>query len=91
VAYAFEGEIVRVLPVQLERWRKAFPEIPDVVAELARADAYLVDHPSRDGKWFHRIAGWLARSNGQLATDKRTARQREIDAICPPEIYAGLQ
>jgi hypothetical protein len=61
-ALAFEGEVIRVTAKQLERWRRAFPLVPDIVAELQAADDYFVAHP-KDIKPFWRASAWLRRTN----------------------------
>jgi MarR family protein len=78
-AYAFEGQVIHVRPAELERWKRAFPDIPDVEAVLEHCDGYMADHPSKDGKWFHRALGWLKNENAKYA-EKRRAIERERDS-----------
>ena len=61
--YAFEGKIVRVTKAQIDQWRKAYPKVPDMMAELQRADDYYTETPPKDGKWFFAVSSWLARAN----------------------------
>jgi hypothetical protein len=73
-ALAFEGQVVRVTAEQLDSWRRAYPEVPDVVAELRAADDYFAEHPSKDGKWFFRASNWLKREH-----DRRLGAKRQAD------------
>lgn len=52
--YAFEGTIVRLSSVDLEKWRAQFPRM-NLERELTGIDAWLVEHPPTSGSWF-----WLA-------------------------------
>lgn len=72
--YAFCGNIIRLKPSQLERWRKSYPHIPDITAALETADAYYSDRPPKDGKWFFAASSWLQRENDKY---QRNAKQAE--------------
>ena len=61
--YAFDGNVVRVTTAQVDQWRKAYPKVPDMMAELQRADDYYTETPPKDGKWFFATSSWLARAN----------------------------
>jgi DNA-binding CsgD family transcriptional regulator len=89
--YAFDGDTIRVLEPQFEKWRGAYPSI-DVRAELLLADAYYTERPEKipDGKWFFAVSRWLGKADVQAKADKRSELQKKIDRVCPPEIYAGL-
>ncbi|MBX9587884.1 MAG: hypothetical protein K2X43_01175 [Hyphomonadaceae bacterium] len=90
--YAFEGVNGRITQEQAERWRKAYPAVPDLLAELQACDDYYAANPERlKGKWFFACSAWLLRSNKREASDKRSKFEREMDEICPPEIYGRLQ
>ena len=60
--YAFEGKIIRIDHSQADAWRRNFPKV-DLIPELTAADAYYVDNPPKDGKWFFAASNWLKRSN----------------------------
>src|SRR5262245_49362403 len=77
--YAFQGQVVRLLLADLERWRRAYPNIPDIAAELQHADDYYAGHLPPDGEWFHRVSAWLKRENGRWAQKNRAA-DRERDS-----------
>ncbi len=62
---AFAGKVIRLKADAFERWRKSYPNVRDMVAELTKADDYYVDHPPPDGKWFFAASKWLARANGE--------------------------
>jgi hypothetical protein len=72
---AFVGEVIRVSRYQVAKWEAAFPMVPDVVADLAKADAYYAEHPPPDGKWFFQAASWLERTHRK----NLESRAREID------------
>lgn len=72
--YAFEGQTIRLSPAQIEKWRVAYPALPDIEAVLQSADDYYTEHPPADGKWFFRVSRWLAAENG-----KRADKQRQIE------------
>lgn len=60
---AFVGRIIRLKADQFERWRKAYHGVPDMLAELTKADDYYSEHPTADGKWFYPISKWLERAH----------------------------
>jgi len=72
--YAFEGQTIRLSPAQIEKWRVAYPALPDIEAVLQSADDYYTENPPADGKWFFRVSRWLAAENG-----KRLAKQQQIE------------
>jgi hypothetical protein len=71
--FAFVGKIIRLTIADFDRWRKAYPAIPDLVSELAKADAYYSDNPTKDGKWFFPVSSWLKRANDQMSENLRYA------------------
>lgn len=79
--YAFEGRVIRLSEEHLAEWTSAYREIPDVRAELTAADAYYVENPPKDGKWFFPASQWLKREN-----DKRLASKRAEN-----DVYRGVQ
>lgn len=86
--YAYAGNIIRLVSRDLEGWRKAFPNIPNLEVELTAIDDWLSDHPPRNGKWFNSVAGMLAKKNQersmQLNILERKANGRERTYETPP-------
>jgi hypothetical protein len=77
--YAFEGSIVRITTAQLENWQRAYPDLPDVLAELQAADDYYSQRPPPDGKWFFPVSRWLKNENAKRV-ERRRAAERERDS-----------
>jgi hypothetical protein len=75
--YAFEGTTIKLTEHGLRRWQIAYPGIPDLRAELQKADDYYTENPPKDGKWFFPVSRWLANENAKhrLGTKQST---REI-------------
>lgn len=86
--YAFIGHIIKVKPKDMEAWRRAYPAVPDMVAELAAADAYYREHPPKDGKWFFPVSTWLKKAHNDA---KAKSSKALMDEICPPSIYGVLE
>lgn len=60
---AFVGRVVRLKADQFENWRKAYHAIPDLVAELTKADDFYSENSPKDGKWFFPVSKWLDRAH----------------------------
>lgn len=71
--YVFEGKIVRLTQEQFDRWKLAYPLIPDFVACLHTADSYYAENPPEDGKWFFRVSRWLEKANAEAKQGNRRA------------------
>lgn len=69
--YVFEGKIIRLTQDQFNRWKLAYPFIPDFTACLHTADSYYAENPPEDGKWFFRVSRWLERANTEAKNGKR--------------------
>jgi hypothetical protein len=78
-SYAWEGCVIRLTQPDFNKWRAAFPAIPDLGATLQKLDDYYSTHPPPDGKWFHRVSRCLAEENAKHA-EKRMTIQREHDS-----------
>ncbi len=65
---AFVGRVIRLDVRAFERWRKAYHRIPDLSAELTKADDYYNENPIDDGKWFFPVSRWLDRAHTAAAT-----------------------
>ena len=62
--FAFTGNVIRLTAADLERWRKAYKNIPNIEAELTSCDDYLAEEGvANSDKWFHRASAWLRRSD----------------------------
>ena len=72
--YAFEGKIIRIDHSQADAWRRNFPKV-DLIPELTAADAYYVENPPKDGKWFFAVSNWLKRSN-ERAIEKQSPHKQ---------------
>lgn len=82
--YAFEGRTIRLTQRDFDRWQKAYSAIPDLSAELAKADAFYTDNPVDDGKWFFPVSKWLERVHRDNSMKVRTARAED------EAIYRGV-
>jgi hypothetical protein len=81
---AFVGKVIRLKSADFEKWRKNYPGVPDMVAELTKADDYYAENPPDGGKWFFHVSRWLAKAheeaskatgtNGRIVLDKRGNR-----------------
>ena len=64
--YAFTGQVIRLTTFDLERWRTAYKNIPNLEAELTSCDDYLVGkRVANSDEWFARASGWLRRSDAE--------------------------
>ncbi len=78
--FAFTGTVIRLTSDDLERWRVAFHNVPNIEADLTSYDDYLVNEGLTNGdKWFHRTSAWLQKKDGEYA-DKAASGER-IPAI----------
>lgn len=77
--HAFKGRLVKVNPDQYERWRKHYESI-ELRDELALADDYYFENPTKDGKWFFQVAAWLDRANKRARDVKKSELRARGDA-----------
>ena len=63
--YSFEGTTIKLTEHGLRRWQISYPGIPDMMAELQKADDYYTENPPKDGKWFFPVSRWLANENAK--------------------------
>lgn len=71
--YAFFGKVIRLKPRDLEQWRKTYHAIPDIMAELASIDTWLIAPATPQSKrdsWFHTVAGSLNRKHQEALRDR---------------------
>jgi hypothetical protein len=83
-SYAFQGVVVRLLPKDYDTWRNTFSSIQNLDAELRAADAWLVDNPPSQAKWFSFVARWLKKAN-----DDQARAEREAAAPAPKRRLLG--
>jgi len=77
--FAFVGRVVRLKSDQFEKWRQAYHQIPDLVAELTKADDYYSEHPPKDGKWFFLVSRWLEKAHEDALKPKRAQDDRDAE------------
>lgn len=85
---AFAGRVIRLNQSDFDRWRKVYHAIPDMTAELTKADAYFVENPPKNGKWFFPASRWLEREHKSLLGRQDHDAEREKREA---EIYESLR
>lgn len=83
--YAFVGNVIRLKQEQFEQWETTFWGIPDMPAELAKADAYYTENPPQGGKWFFPVSRWLEREHRKAAEARAIIKDWRKDPL-----YAGV-
>jgi hypothetical protein len=68
--FAFVGKVVRLTSSDYSRWASAYSAIPDLMAELTKADDYYSENPPPDGKWFFPVSKWLEREHAAAMRGK---------------------
>lgn len=79
--YAFFGKVIRLVPRDLDKWRKTYHAIPDIDAELASIDAWLSAPTTADAKrknWFHTVAGSLNRKHQEALKDRQADGGQQV-------------
>ena len=72
--YEFKGKVIRLESDDLERWRSAYRNIPNIEGDLTSYDDYLVNEGLSNGdKWFHRTSAWLRKKDAEYAGEPRTS------------------
>lgn len=77
--YAFDGKVIKLNHGDFSRWKKTYHKIPDMMAELEKADCWYFETPPPDGKWFQRVSAWLSKEHTKLVKaeeDERNDRNR---------------
>lgn len=78
----FRGAKIHVSQADYDRLRSQSPGIPDLMAELRKADAYYVENPRADGKYFFALTRWLVKANNDaLAASREAAKPKATMAI----------
>lgn len=63
-SYAFFGQTIKLKPSDLEKWRRIYHTIADLVAELTTLDGWWETQPAdRRKNWFHPTMGMLNRKH----------------------------
>lgn len=93
--YAFEGEVIRLLPKDFNRWAKAFHAIPDLAAKLCALDAHYDETLiGKDrGHWFVRCSNALRNDHNKLLEAQRQQEAedaRDFDPCSPPTVLDHL-
>ena len=74
VDYVWTGRIIRLTDDDFNRWSEAYSNIPDLNAELTKADDYYAENPSKDGKWFFPVSRWLEKAHDDHAPKPKDPR-----------------
>lgn len=78
--YAWEGRNLKLTTDDHDRWKRQFPQIADLSAELALADDYYTENPRPDGKYFFTFARWLAKANSDAPERRKQAMRLSGEA-----------
>lgn len=91
--YAFEGQVIKLTDYGYQKWRKSYSRIPDLMAELQKADDYYTVHPPRDNRWFFPVSRWLANENAKYVSQSTVidASDRLIETIRAFSGEAGIR
>lgn len=76
--YAFVGQVVKLKPSDLAKWRESYHAIPDLTAEITAADAYYAENTPKDGKWFFPVSNWLKKAHNEALAKKAVDPDDEI-------------
>ena len=71
--YAFEGKLIRLNKPDFDRWLRAYPNIPDLMAELCAMDDWYDENlkGADRKKWFVRCSQALANRNAKHKSQAR--------------------
>lgn len=73
--YAFFGRTIRLIPRDLEKWKRVYHAVPDIDAELTALDAWLENQPEAKRKaWFHTVSGALNRKHQEILEKRRESK-----------------
>lgn len=67
---AFVGKIIRLKVSDYARWAAAYDAIPDLRAELTKADDYYSQNTPERG-WYFAVSAWLKRAHDEALKGKR--------------------
>jgi hypothetical protein len=70
-SYAFFGQTIKLKPSDLEKWRRTFHTIGDLVAELTTLDGWWeTQSTERRKNWFHPTMGMLNRKHQENLAER---------------------
>ncbi len=80
--YAFEGRVIKLNSDDLERWRSAYFNIPNIEGDLTSYDDYLLSQDlSNSDKWFQRTSAWLRSKDADYAAEAKSGSGERVAAI----------
>ncbi len=80
--HVFQGEVIRLKSDDLERWRSAYHNIPNIEGELTSYDDYLVTEGlTNSDKWFHRTSAWLRKKDAEYTGKAADGSGERVAAI----------
>lgn len=90
--FAFVGKVIRLKVADFDKWRKAYSAIPNLIAELTKADDYYSENPPEGGKWFFPVSAWLERTNREASKATGTHGAMVVDkhGNRPGDPYYGV-
>ena len=75
--YAFAGKTVRLNAADLDRWRKTYHAIPDIMAELEAIDAWFQNPELAESKrknWFTAVPGMLSKKHSEALERQKSGQ-----------------
>lgn len=88
--FSYVGKVVRLKADQFDRWKQAYPYLPDYVAALTKADDYYSQHPEKTEngkKWFFPVSRWLESENAKHAPKRKSVPARLVVGTPENEAY----
>ena len=80
--YAFFGRVIKLVPNDLEQWRRVYHSIPDLEAELTALDAWLVgQNEKKRAGWFHTVSGALNRRHQENLASRQADEKTPVIGI----------
>lgn len=75
--FVFVGNVIRLKRDQRDKWAQSYPAIPDLMAELQKADDYYTANPLNDPKkWIWPVSRWLDRAHKEALEKSRPVQAR---------------
>ena len=85
-AYVVEGKVIKLAAKDFGTWRESYHAIPDLRAELQKADDYYFTNPPK-GSWFHVASRWLAKAHNDAL--KAQPQRPDLPAQDPDVVPQG--
>ena len=77
--YAFLGRVIRLTAADLGNWKRRYPGVGDIAAELGALDDWLMgQEPEQRKKWFHIVSGALNKKHQAGIKAKRDDEELPI-------------